>query len=394
MGKKIAVVGLYTLPNMGDLLLCETTAYLIKQLSPDATIVKVDACPYYRESYKGIDYVKYRISRKMLTWSKKFAYENGGRWRHSYESEMWKLRVGSHYKRRLNGVDAIVFAGGGFIKYRTQGLNYYVEQIINYATSHNIPVMMNAMGIEGYDDNDYRCKRLQQAINSDVVKVITTRDDIDLLRDKYITNPNIVTARVGDPALWSPECYGIERDQDSDTVGINIIRANIFKDYGNNLSAQGLNAFYKDLIRELEARQIKWTMFTNGMKSDVKMGVKVLEELGMNPDEKLLSAPNTPLDLLNTVKGYSSVFGARLHACITSYAVDVPVVGFIWNEKTRFFSQIIDKSENFFEEDDISPSKIVDRLMTARNEKYDKSIRNNLKELTKKYIEIFIRENI
>lgn len=397
MKKKIAIIGLYSLPNMGDLILCEASQFLTreygKKFGKEFEIIPIDLCPRYASDYKGIEYIKYRISRKMKTIaSKKFKYEDGSKSRYNYEYNMWALRLKRFYTKSLKSVDAIMFAGGGFLKFRTQGLNYYVEMVIDIAKKYNIPVMMNGVGIEGYDINDVRCQNLKKAINSDVVKVITTRDDIDTLRDKYIENPNIKTSRVGDPALWTPECYNVKRDENRTVFGINIIRGNVFKDYGNESSYNDLKVFYKDLITELESRNVEWILFSNGMKSDQRFGKKILKELGMDIEEKLLPAPKTSMELLDMVKSFKCIFGARLHACITAYSMDVPVVGFIWNEKTRMFAEIIGKKDNFFEENNLNIKDIVDCILQAADEEYDARIRNESKNLTVKFVNEFLAE--
>lgn len=391
--KKIAVIGLYSLLNMGDRILCETSQYLLKQIVPHVEIREVDVLPSSESEYQGLDRLKFKISQKMRKYAKKkFTYTDSGKFRYRYEYFMWWLRVNSHYKRKLAGVDAILFSGGGFLKFRTQGLNYYVEQIIKIAQRKNIPVMMSGMGIEGYDEKDVRCQKLKQTINSDCMKVITTRDDIDILQNCYIENPNIKTARVGDPAFWCPECYGIQKSPQNTKIGINLIRGRIFRDYGNTCSYTELKEFYKELILSAERRGMDWVLFSNGMKSDQKFGKKLLKELEMSSEDKLLPAPESSEDLLNMIKDFKCIFGARLHACITAYALDVPAVGFIWNEKTRFFADITDKKENFFEEAEMDAERILDQMETAMEKEYDTSIRDRMKGLTKQYMEEFFKE--
>lgn len=395
-GKRIAVVGLYSIPNMGDRILCEATAYLIKSISSDAEIVALDACPVKRSFFHGADNIKYRVSRKLeIHGRKKFTYEDGSEYRYKYERRYWRLRLYSYYKRTLKDVDAIVFAGGGFVKFRTQGLNYYVEMVADIAAKNNIPIMMNGIGIEGYDDSDARCRHLKEYLNSGLFKVITTRDDLKILTEDYIENKQIVTDRVGDPALWSPECYGIKREvSENSPVGINVIRGGVFKDYGNNLGHEELLEFFCDLIKELDSRGISWQIFTNGMRKDQKMGERIIERLQLDAEGRLLPAPETSEDLLNIERRMKCVFGARLHACITSYSMDVPVTGFIWNEKTRMFASLIGKPQNFFEEDELDVVRIADCIERIQTEQYDDSIRERDKKKTEKYLRAFIEEYV
>ena len=389
--KKIAVVGLYAIKNAGDNILCEVTQYLIQQKIPDVKLVEVDVNPRLK-SYTGIHRIPFFISKALIKVSGYiFSYENHSRFRYNYEYFMWWLKINHKFKTQLKDVDAIIFAGGGFLKFRTQGLNYYVEQIVKIAEKHNIPVMMNGVGIEGYDENDIRCQRLKKAINKDCMKVITTRDDIDTLQKLYIHNPNIKTSRVGDPALWVPECYRTKKsEEDNGTIGVNVIRGRVYQAYGNDLTEFQLLAFYKKLIMGIENRGWKWVLFSNGMAADQKFGRSILNALGCEDNQKLLAPPMNTKEFLNQIRSFKCVFGARLHACITSYALDVPVVGLIWSEKLQIFSEVIDKKQSFFAEDNLDVEAILDAMEDSMKTGYNVSIREDLRGLTKQYLEGFL----
>ena len=389
--KKVAVIGLYAIKNAGDNILCEATQYLIKQKNPEVQIVEVDVNPRIK-SYKGLELIPFWISKVLIRVSGSiFKYENSSRFRYYYEYFMWWLKINHKFKTQLKDVDAIVFAGGGFLKFRTQGLNYYVEQIMKIARKNNIPVMMNGVGIEGYSETDIRCQRLKKAINQDCFKVITTRDDIDTLKNNYIVNPNIKIAHVGDPALWVPECYNMKRNENpSNVVGINVIRGRVYQAYGNTLSEFELRNFYKKLVQGVEERGWDWVLFSNGMAADQKFGAMLLRALGCSDRRKILPTANNSVEFLEQIRSFKLVFGARLHACITSYALDVPVVGLIWSEKLRIFADVIGKKDSFFEENELNIDNILDAMEREMNSNYDKTIRDDLRTRTKNYLEMFM----
>lgn len=389
--KKVAVIGLYAIKNAGDNILCEATQYLIKQKNPEVQIVEVDVNPRIK-SYKGLELIPFWISKVLIRVSGSiFKYENSSRFRYYYEYFMWWLKINHKFKTQLKDVDAIVFAGGGFLKFRTQGLNYYVEQIMKIARKNNIPVMMNGVGIEGYSETDIRCQRLKKAINQDCFKVITTRDDIDTLKNNYIVNPNTKIAHVGDPALWVPECYNMKRNENpSNVVGINVIRGRVYQAYGNTLSEFELLNFYKKLVQGVEERGWDWVLFSNGMAADQKFGAMLLRALGCSDRSKILPTANNSVEFLEQIRSFKLVFGARLHACITSYALDVPVVGLIWSEKLRIFADVIGKKDSFFEENELNIDNILDAMEREMNASYDKQIRDDLRARTKGYLELFM----
>jgi len=389
--KKVAVIGLYAIKNAGDNILCEATQYLIKQKNPEVQIVEVDVNPRIK-SYKGLELIPFWISKVLIRISGSiFKYENSSKFRYYYEYFMWWLKINHKFKTQLKDVDAIVFAGGGFLKFRTQGLNYYVEQIMRIAQKNNIPVMMNGVGIEGYSETDIRCQRLKKAINQDCFKVITTRDDIDTLKNNYIVNPNTKIAHVGDPALWVPECYNMKRNENpSNVVGINVIRGRVYQAYGNTLSEFELLNFYKKLVQGVEERGWDWVLFSNGMAADQKFGAMLLRALGCSDRRKILPTANNSVEFLEQIRSFKLVFGARLHACITSYALDVPVVGLIWSEKLRIFADVIGKKDSFFEENELNIDNILDAMEREMNASYDKQIRDDLRARTKGYLELFM----
>lgn len=389
--KKVAVIGLYAIKNAGDNILCEATQYLIKEKNPEVQIVEVDVNPRIK-SYKGLELIPFWISKVLIRISGSiFKYENSSKFRYYYEYFMWWLKINRKFKTQLKDVDAIVFAGGGFLKFRTQGLNYYVEQIMKIAKKNNIPVMMNGVGIEGYSETDIRCQRLKKAINQDCFKVITTRDDIDTLKNNYIVNPNTKIAHVGDPALWVPECYNMKRNENpSNVVGINVIRGRVYQAYGNTLSEFELLNFYKKLVQGVEERGWDWVLFSNGMAADQKFGAMLLRALGCSDRTKILPTANNSVDFLEQIRSFKLVFGARLHACITSYALDVPVVGLIWSEKLRIFADVIGKKNSYFEESELNIDNILDAMEREMNSNYDKSIRDDLRARTKNYLEMFM----
>lgn len=389
--KKVAVIGLYAIKNAGDNILCEATQYLIKQKNPEVQIVEVDVNPRIK-SYKGLELIPFWISKVLIRISGSiFKYENSSKFRYYYEYFMWWLKINRKFKTQLKDVDAIVFAGGGFLKFRTQGLNYYVEQIMKIAKKNNIPVMMNGVGIEGYSETDIRCQRLKKAINQDCFKVITTRDDIDTLKNNYIVNPNTKIAHVGDPALWVPECYNMKRNENpSNVVGINVIRGRVYQAYGNTLSEFELLNFYKKLVQGVEERGWDWVLFSNGMAADQKFGAMLLRALGCSDRTKILPTANNSVDFLEQIRSFKLVFGARLHACIISYALDVPVVGLIWSEKLRIFADVIGKKNSYFEESELNIDNILDAMEREMNSNYDKSIRDDLRARTKNYLEMFM----
>ncbi|WP_181258082.1 polysaccharide pyruvyl transferase family protein [Vibrio splendidus] len=393
MNKKIGLVGLYSIKNMGDPLICETTRHILDEKKNKLDIVEVDAVPRGRESYKGLDSFKYIISVFLIRYfyPQLFKIFKSTSLRYYAESFAWRLRVHSYYERTLSDLDAIIFTGGGFLKFKNQGLNYYVEQIVEICERRGIPVMFCGVGIEGFDLNDTRCLKLKNTLASGCIKSVTTRDFIEILQNDYLKDLSVHRAQVGDPAFWTPECYGIVRSKNLEPlIGINVIRGNIYRDYGNSLSFDELKNIYKELVLKLENQGANWVLFSNGMEADQVFGKQILSELGMPIKDNLLSEPNSPKELVEMVSKFDVIFGARMHACISAYALDIPVVGLIWNEKTSRFAELTKQRDMYFTEDEIDLDIMVSKLLNSSSLNYDKNARASLKESTYRELNRFI----
>lgn len=386
---KIAVITLQSISNIGENLLGENTEYLIKKFSPNIEIKQINLHPNRKELIKKyflnmlIAKIFFVISNALSDCEMKYVLKNYA----------FRIKMKEYFNNNLNECKKIIYAVG-MLKYSTQDFSYIYELINSIAKQHCIPVMMSAMSIEKYDDNDWRCRQLVRAVNNPVVKCITTRDnekELEILRNKYlIENKNCYTECVGDPALWSKETYQVnDKHTNSDLIGIGLIRLGIYEDYGYNITKEQLFNLYVNIIKELENRKLNWVLFCNGMPEDYEVGLRLLEKLNL-PKSKLFPRPQTPEDLINILLGFKCVMGARLHSCITSYALGIPVVGLIWDNKLRAFAKKIGWEKYFVEEEDLNAKYLVDMLEEVVMKEYNVEIFNKNKFKTLNSLKKFL----
>ncbi|MCR4621958.1 MAG: polysaccharide pyruvyl transferase family protein, partial [Clostridiales bacterium] len=198
------------------------------------------------------------------------------------------------------------------------------------------------------------------------VRIVTTRDGewgVERLKGHYISREGILSAKAGDPGLWAPLVYGIEK-QDSGVLGINVIRPEIFAAYGNRAGEKEMLEFYSELIRCLEEAGRPWALFTNGVDRDFKFAQKLVNRLGLEPN-RLLPKPESAAELVRTVSGFGLVLGVRLHACIAAAALSIPVAGLMWDDKLRFFARVLDRENCFMEVDEADPDRALTLLSEA-----------------------------
>ena len=200
---KIALVGLYYENNMGDPLLFDCSEYLIKKYDKTIEVSKIDW--FGRKSKKDkftsdkgipILYFSLRVLRKgfsMLHFPTTYLDE----WKWKFSDD--KKRLKSIYEKKLKGIDGIIVMGAGTLKYDVR-LNFapYYHLLIETAEQLNIPVYINCVGVESkYNPNDKRCKMFEDALSRNIVKIVTTRDEIEELK-KYIKNKKTMVDKISD----------------------------------------------------------------------------------------------------------------------------------------------------------------------------------------------------
>ena len=386
MKKKLNIALLYLkVNNLGDVVIHDTTKYLItdilKKQNIDFEIKSYDIGDKYldtinitkkRESINNIrkKYIKFlkKFKRKSLKIKKKISIQN---WKLTKHHIFIKNRV----LNKFHDIDLIIFAGGGLIKYHQQEFHFIINDITKYATKKKIPVIFNAVGVEGYEEENPECMILKEAINRKCVKYISTRDDLKLLQNKYIYK-NIPTELVADSAVWTKETYKIIRKK-TNTIGIGVIRPNIFEKYLYSVSERKLLKMYADTIKLLKKEGYNVKLFTNGAISDQNFfdKLKTYMKLGKSFDKMVEPRSKTAEDLVNLISTYDIVLGTRLHSNIIAYSLGIPTVSIVWNVKQLMFAEINGIEEYFITKENFNAEYIVDKIKKApKQKKIDKKV--------------------
>lgn len=376
-------MGLGNYDNMGDRIIGECVYYLVKQIKPECNI----SCVNFQPERIGKEYERYRARRRRI--------ENKGLGIIEYKFiyHIMKEFVKKYYIENLKNANALILACGSF-KYRTQNLWTTYSIAVECAKKYDIPVMFDAMNIQDYDGKDWRCKLLKNRANYSNVRMITSRDGIhgvNKLTKYYINNKNIEMFPAGDPAFWVKECYEPQTTKQN-KIGINLIRGNIFEDYGGGVSEEQLLELYSEIVMKLNARGEEWELFTNGLKCDYDFGKKLLKKCGYNEENHKIFISKNTNDCVNKIMECKAVIGARLHACICAYSLDVPMAGFVWDDKLIHFAEMSKTKEYFCLESNLSSEELLNKLSEAIKLGYDIQNRNYWKNQTKNTIKRFLDE--
>lgn len=391
--KNILLCGAKYTNNFGDPIINDCTKKILedqlRKLQVEYSIDEVDLegrCNYnefysINKSIKGFLFFFCSLTIKLIRKTSKIAkfyrginFANNKIWWFSKQRQIFD----KYYKEKIKKADFIIFVGGGMIKYKYQNCHQNIDYITKYADKYNKKVFFNAVGVEDFDIKNYNCKKLKTALNRKCVKMITTRDDIDTLK-KYISNRDINIGKVADPAVYVSDVYSINKDNNSNCIGLCVCRENLFRTNGINYSTDEMLELWKTIIKNLENKNYEWRIYTNGLDADNDFATKLLKYLGKEKNEKICIIPKTPKELVAIVSKFKAIIATRLHSCIISYSLGIPAIGLVWNVKLKLFGNNINYPDRFFEKDNFVAEKIVHKMEEAIEEKYNET-KNEFKE--------------
>lgn len=365
--KKITLIGLFADRNLGDPIIGCTTEYLIKEMLHPSNIVFERINLAYTDTNKSL---MNRIWEKVLI--KLFGIHD--------DSFLLtnSIRNKEYFDKVLVDTDCIVIVGGGLIKFSTQYFGEAIKAICNRACQLHIPVILNSIGIEGYDETNTRCLTLKKILKSPSIISISTRDDIETLKLKYLDDKpkHILIEKVADPAVWAADAYNITPTQASNVIGVNIGRANLFKDYGRGITKTHLLQVYSDSVKRIMQFGFEVELFTNGLDSDTRFARELEVFLNKQKCFPLIKIPNSAQDLIRIISRYKGIVATRLHASIIAYSMNIPAISLMWNEKIKFFYNNIGNPEYCLEDKLITPDIIIETLNIAIKKGYNQNVRN------------------
>ena len=304
------------------------------------------------------------------------------------EYTVYRYNIYSEDYELLRKADLLVFAGGGLIKYKQEFFYHYTSEILRVADEEQIPVFFNCVGVEGYDEEDERCQELKENLKRSCVKGISVRDDIETLKESYIQRKDIRISKVMDPAILSAKVYGIAKNTESKVIGLGIIREQIFEDYGiEGIDKEFQLHLWCSLIKEIEKQGYEWQLFTNGLSSDHKFALEVLDACGKTEeaDRYFAKQPVCTKELVEIISGYAGIVAGRMHSNIIAYALGVPSIALVWNDKLLFWGDRIGYPERFVKSDQLDASFIMELLLQSIQKGVRKKVNVRLCQIAMQY---------
>ena len=284
--------------------------------------------------------------------------------------ELIKMSLKAADKELISRSDLIVFAGGGLF-----GINYmhyydYMEEITRIADESGVPVVLSSMGVNNMGATPENEHLLSEMLARKCIYAVSVRENPGLFR-RYAEGCDYSIVQVCDPAVWSEYIYHSHlskrsRPSGKPVVGINAVRGGLFGDNGKPWKLGDEMKYMNDMKSLLEQRGVEYVFYTNGSFLDNNSLLYFAKEYDI-PREHIV-IPQSTRELVETIYGFSSVAAIRMHSSIISYALDVPSVNLVWNDKIPFFYQNIGYPDRAASFDQWSAEYAVSRLAEIQDD--------------------------
>ncbi|SDS23938.1 Polysaccharide pyruvyl transferase family protein WcaK [Brevibacterium siliguriense] len=341
-------------------------------------------------------------------------------------------------REEISKADLIIFGGAPLFNYAYQ--NFYRRTIVTLelAQEYDVPVIFSSIGVEKFDAANKKSQALKKALELPVVKQITTRDDIESLR-QYAEGTDIPVAHVADPAVLADIVYRkkpepapapkpvpsvpvrakrklkrivkrvitkatkpggsqpaaapapaqpaaqppVPAQPKVQRIGLVVTRAGIFADNRIDFTEGDQRRFWLETIAALEEKGYDYRLFTTGHFSDEVFLDSLIKTSGV-PAKKAAVTVNSPDELIRELRGCDGVIAYRLHASITSFALGIPSIGLSWNFKVPYFYESVGyghralSPENWRAEDVVPAIKLAMEEGVVKDSAFLKSVYDTL----------------
>ena len=242
-------------------------------------------------------------------------------------------------EEKIASADLILFSGGAMFGFNNLGSFDAIDAITALADEKGIPVVFSSLGINNMHANEESGARLNAILTRKCVRAMSVRETADVFTP-FAGGCDFAIESVCDPAVWAKHVYRKEVQEVKSAkkrriVGLNVVRGGLFKANGIKWTLDDEAAYFKELVRLFEQKGIEYRFFTNGSVLDNNSMSYIAKQIGVS--DEMLITPDSTREVVRAIAGFDAVLAIRMHSAIISYALDVPSIDLIWNEKIPYF---------------------------------------------------------
>ena len=363
----VLIIGEWYSSNLGDGIICENVKKLIEEKYKENDLVIDKADISCRDGFLNETIVlkgkKTKLNFKKILYKSEYLT-------YKLQDLKRKSKIKKVCKKKYY---IAIFAGGHLI------MPYFIFQIcdyIKYLSKYNTKIIINACGV-GKVRSKILKHKIRQALKNPNIVAISSRDDIEKIKKEYINEERRgMVRKTYDPAIYTDETYRISRKENSQVIGLGIMKL-------LNISDERVINFWKKVIKQLESHGQKWQFFCNGSLEDYRLACRCLKEIVNDKyDKKVYIAPkpNRPEELVKIISNYKALISFRLHSHIVAYSLEIPTVAIIWNDKVKVFFEDLCLQDRCFKIDD-ETEKIVEKLLEIKDIDYNEKLKRKQKDI-------------
>ena len=242
-------------------------------------------------------------------------------------------------EQKIGGADLILFSGGAMFGFNNLGSFDAIDNITALAEEKNIPVVFSSLGINNMHADDESGARLNAILRRKCVRAMSVRETAEVFTP-FAKGCSFEVVSVCDPAVWAKHVYRkdvleVRNAKKRRIVGLNVVRGGLFKANGNKWTLDDEQEYFRGLIKLFEQKGIEYRFFTNGSVLDNNSMAYIAKRIGVSAD--MLISPDSTREVVRAIAGFDAVLAIRMHSAIISYALDIPSMDLIWNEKIPYF---------------------------------------------------------
>lgn len=258
---------------------------------------------------------------------------------------MVRRRWRPHYRRHLEGADAMVVGGGNLFSDMDLNFPSKIAAALHLAAQQRLPTAIYGVGVAGGWSRT-GLSIMRQALAQARPCYISVRDEASKRKfdEMFAAAAGRSAEIVRDPGLLiSRYVERPPRPAGPPPIGL-CIMSPISVNYHSSVNTSGseLSDWYVALCERLRGEGRSFLAFTNGSPEDVQFLDLIAERLrGACGGAFARRSVADPTELAQLVAGLGVLIGHRMHALIAGYSFGVPIFALKWDRKVDAFMESI-----------------------------------------------------
>lgn len=296
------------------------------------------------------------------------------------------------WKPILAGSDGLVIGGGQLLMDNHLDFPLKVSSLAGLAGQQGLPTHFSGCGV-GKTWSQTARKLFQPVLAH--ASSVSLRDELSRLRLADFM-PSLQSRVTFDSAILAAEVYPVVgAGRHADRIGLGVIDCtdvNFHLPPGQRFSSRAWLELWLDLLSGLTGSGLGVELFTTGSPQDVRFArhlFKLAQERGWNRIS-LAPGPSGPAGLLETLRNYSLVIAARLHASTLANSLGISSLGLGWDEKVAAYYAETGLPERCFDLAGLPVAGLVGAARTLDRQPFPAALLADLKDRARENARIIL----